>query len=50
MRWHLDDKNWPKEKPPSGKANLKVKCLAGAATFVAAPSTERVEADSTVGQ
>ena len=50
MRWHLDDKNWPAEKPPSGKATLKVKCLAGAATFVAAPSTERVEPDSTAGQ
>jgi len=50
MRWHLDDKNWPREKPPAEKATLRVKCLVGAATFVAAPSTERVEADSTVGQ
>jgi diacylglycerol kinase (ATP) len=46
VRWHLDDKNWPREKPPAGKATLSVSCLAGAATFVAAPSTERVEADS----
>ena len=22
MRWHLDDKNWPKEKPASAKATL----------------------------
>jgi len=50
MRWHLDDKNWPKEKPPAAKATLKVNCLASAATFIAAPSTERVEADSSVGQ
>ena len=47
VRWHLDDKTWPKEKPPSGKTKLEIKCLAGAATFIAAPSTERVEADST---
>ena len=50
MRWHLDDKNWPKENPASGKAELKMKCLAGAATFIAAPTTERVEADSAAGQ
>src|SRR5688572_14709131 len=50
VRWHLDDKNWPKEKPPAGKATLSVSCLAGAATFVAAPSTERVEADSAAGE
>jgi diacylglycerol kinase family enzyme len=50
MRWHLDDKNWPRKKPPAAKATLRVKCLAGAATFVAAPSTERVEADSAAGE
>jgi diacylglycerol kinase family enzyme len=50
MRWHLDDKNWPREKPPAAQATLRVKCLAGAATFVAAPSTERVEADSAAGE
>ena len=50
VRWHLDDKNWPEEKPPSRKAKLRVRCLAGAATFVAAPNTERVEAVSAAGQ
>src|SRR5688572_26703969 len=50
VRWHLDDKAWPGEKPDSGKARLKVKCLAGAATFVAAPTTERVEADPAAGE
>jgi len=49
VRWHLDDKNWPKDDPACGKATLKVNCLAGAATFVAAPTTERVEADSAAG-
>jgi diacylglycerol kinase (ATP) len=47
IRWHLDDKVWPPEKPPARKAKLTVTCLAGAATFLAAPSTERVEAEST---
>jgi diacylglycerol kinase family enzyme len=46
VRWHLDDKTWPEEEPPSRKAKVKVTCLAGAAKFVAAPTTERVEADS----
>jgi diacylglycerol kinase family enzyme len=45
VRWHLDDKNWPKEPPPARKAKLKVSCLSGAMTFIAAPSTERVEPD-----
>lgn len=43
VRWHLDDKNWPKEPPAPRKARLKVTCLHGASTFVAAPHTERVE-------
>lgn len=43
VRWHLDDKNWPKEPPAPRRARLKVTCLQGASTFVAAPHTERVE-------
>jgi diacylglycerol kinase (ATP) len=50
VRWHLDDKAWPKEKPDAGTARLKVNCVPGAATFVAAPSTERVEPDSAAGK
>ncbi len=50
VRWHLDDKAWPKEKPDAGKAKVKVNCVPGAATFVAAPSTERVEPDSAGGE
>ena len=45
VRWHLDDMNWPKV-PPRKPAKLVVNCLAGALTFVAAPTIERVEADS----
>ena len=46
VRWHLDDKLWPKEQPPAKKAKLTVSCLAGAATFIAAENTERVEVGS----
>ena len=46
VRWHLDDKLWPQEQPPARKAKLTVSCLAGAATFIAAPTTERVEVGS----
>jgi diacylglycerol kinase family enzyme len=42
VRWHLDDRNWPSAEPPDEPATLTVRCLAGAATFVAAPSGERV--------
>lgn len=48
VRWHLDDKIWPAEEPPRKPATVKVSCLPGAATFIAAPNTERVEADSAV--
>ncbi len=44
--WHLDDKNWPREEPPAKEAAVTVTCLAGAATFVAAPTTERVELEA----
>jgi diacylglycerol kinase family enzyme len=46
IRWHLDDKTWPEESPPARKAVLTINCLAGAVTFVAAPNTERVEAET----
>ena len=50
VRWHLDDKLWPKEEPPARKAKLTVSCLAGAATFIAAASTERVEVGSSAAK
>ena len=50
VRWHLDDQLWPRETPPAQKAKLSVSCLAGAATFIAAPHTERVEVDSPPAQ
>jgi diacylglycerol kinase family enzyme len=37
IRWHLDDKNWPKDRPSNEKAEVTVECLKGAVTFVAAP-------------
>ena len=45
--WHLDDKIWPKENPPAKAAYVVARCLSGAVTYVAAPHTERVEADTT---
>ena len=50
VRWHLDDKTWPQEPPARRKAKLKVTCLAGAVTFIAAPHTERVEAENSSGK
>jgi diacylglycerol kinase (ATP) len=44
VRWHLDDKNWPSAEPPVDAPTLTVRCLAGAATYIAAPNTERIEA------
>jgi diacylglycerol kinase (ATP) len=41
VRWHLDDRNWPSARPPAGKAALRVRCLAGAVTFVAVPKADR---------
>src|SRR5688572_25464205 len=46
VRWHLDDQLWPADRPPARKAKVTVRCVGGAATFIAAPHTERVEADS----
>ncbi len=40
VRWHLDDQNWPSVEPPADAAMLTVRCLAGAATFVAAPTRQ----------
>lgn len=36
VRWHLDDHNWPSAPPPDAATLLTVRCLAGAATFIAA--------------
>jgi diacylglycerol kinase family enzyme len=41
VRWHLDDRNWPKEAPPSSRAKVTVRCLPAAATFIAAPSARK---------
>jgi diacylglycerol kinase (ATP) len=38
MRWHLDDESWPSAEPPDYPATLTVRCLPGAATFIAAPT------------
>ena len=46
VRWHLDDKNWPKDAPPDEPAEVVVRCLPGAVTYVAAPHVERVEAET----
>jgi diacylglycerol kinase family enzyme len=40
IRWHLDDKNWPKDGPSDEKAEVSVECLEGAVTFVAAAEAE----------
>jgi diacylglycerol kinase family enzyme len=40
VRWHLDDKNWPKDGPYDEKAEVTVECLPGAVTFVAAAEAE----------
>ena len=37
IRWHLDDKLWPKEGPSKHSAKLTIRCLPAAATFIAAP-------------
>lgn len=39
VRWHLDDHNWPSADPPDESASLTVRCLPGAATFVASART-----------
>jgi diacylglycerol kinase family enzyme len=36
VRWHLDDKNWPSADPPEEESRVTVRCLPGAATFIAA--------------
>lgn len=46
VRWHLDDRNWPDAEPLSAPAPLTVSCCAAAATFVASPTVERVEAEA----
>jgi len=50
VRWHLDDKNWPSEEPPAGKAKLKLRCLAGAVTFVATPAAAVAESPARAGE
>lgn len=45
VRWHLDDRNWPSAQPPADAATLTLRCLAGAATFIAAPNADRTEAN-----
>jgi diacylglycerol kinase family enzyme len=37
IRWHLDDRNWPKEALAKSRATVTVRCLPAAATFIAAP-------------
>jgi diacylglycerol kinase (ATP) len=46
VRWHLDDRNWPDAEPLAAAASLTVSCCAGAATFIAAPAVQRVEAEA----
>ena len=41
VRWHLDDRNWPSRKPQGHSVKLKMRCLAGAVTFVAAPAAAK---------
>jgi diacylglycerol kinase (ATP) len=41
VRWHLDDRNWPSGQPLEESTELTVRCLAGAATYLAAPAGDR---------
>jgi diacylglycerol kinase family enzyme len=45
VRWHVDDENWPAAEPPTYPATLTVRCLANAATFIAAPDAGSANAD-----
>jgi len=40
VRLHLDDRNWPSAQPLADSAALRMRCLAGAATFVGTPNTD----------
>lgn len=45
VRWHLDDKSWPSAEPIAHAAELRVRCLPGAATFIAEPNADRAETE-----